>query len=235
MSDIEERGFKGIWIPREIWLDTRLNALDKIILAEIDSLDASPQGCYASNKHLAEFCQCSETKVSNAISKLIKLDYIYVQSFDGRKRELKSRLTNFKEQPYKNCKAESQNLRESNIDNNIDNNKDIYISIVEYLNKKAGTDYRYTTKKTQALIKARLKEKFTKEDFYTVIDNMCSKWLTDEKMKQYLRPETLFGTKFEGYLNIKPKQTASKPDLSNMTDEEALKWAYEQELKKYSK
>lgn len=112
-----ERDFKGIWIPKEVWLDERLNALDKVILAEIDSLDMAERGCYASNKFIADFCQCSETKVSTAISRLIKFGYIYVQSFDGRQRELKSRLSNFERQTFKNEKADSQNLKESNTEN----------------------------------------------------------------------------------------------------------------------
>lgn len=116
----EKRDFKGVWIPRGVWLDTRLNALEKVILTEIDSLDNGEKGCYASNEHLAEFCQCSKTKVSTAIKKLIDCGYIYVQNFDGRKRELKSRLSNFERQTIKNCKADYQNLKESNIDNNTD-------------------------------------------------------------------------------------------------------------------
>lgn len=87
-----QRDFKGIWIPRKIWFDERLTALDKIILAEIDSLDAGEQGCYASNAHIASFCQCSERKVSEAIARLIELDYIFVKSFNGRERTLKSRV-----------------------------------------------------------------------------------------------------------------------------------------------
>ena len=118
----EKRDFKGVWIPKEVWLDTRLNALDKVILIEIDSLDQGERGCYASNEHLAEFCQCSKTKVSTAIKKLIDCGYIYVQNFDGRKRELKSRLSNSERQDFKKCKAEYQILKESNIDNNTDNN-----------------------------------------------------------------------------------------------------------------
>ena len=118
----DNRDFKGVWIPKEVWLDTRLNALDKVILIEIDSLDQGEKGCYASNEHLAEFCQCSKTKVSTAIKKLIDCGYIYVQNFDGRKRELKSRLSNFERQNDKKCKAEYQILKESNIDNNTDNN-----------------------------------------------------------------------------------------------------------------
>lgn len=116
-----ERDFKGVWITKEVWLDERLNALDKIILTEIDSLDRRERGCYASNKSIAEFCQCSETKVSTAISKLIKLEYIYVQKFDGRQRELKSRLSNFERQNFKNCKADIKNLKDNNTDNNINN------------------------------------------------------------------------------------------------------------------
>ena len=122
MAEANERDFKGIWIPKEIWLDKRLNALDKVILAEIDSLDSSERGCWASNKHIADFCQCSETKVSTAISKLVKCGYVCVQKFDGRQRELKSRLSNIERQNFKNCKADTQNLKESNTSNNTLNN-----------------------------------------------------------------------------------------------------------------
>lgn len=77
--------------------------------------------------------------------------------------------------------------------------------IIDYLNEKTGASYRYNTKKTQNLINARLKEKFTLEDFQRVIDSKCNDWKSDEKMKEYLRPETLFGTKFESYLQNAPK------------------------------
>ena len=76
-----------------------------------------------------------------------------------------------------------------------------YQEIVDYLNQKAGTKYRSTTKKTQTLIKARFNEKFALDDFKQVIDNKVSEWKLDNEMSKYLRPETLFGTKFESYLN----------------------------------
>lgn len=109
--DEQAREFKGIWFPREVWLDTRLTAVEKMILLEIDSLD-NESGCYASNEYLAQFCQCSETKVSGAISKLKKLGYIEVISFDGRKRTLHSCLTIEVRQGHKNCEAESQKVGE---------------------------------------------------------------------------------------------------------------------------
>ena len=120
----EKRQFKGVWIPKEVWLDSRLNALEKVILVEIDSLDNEEVGCYASNQYLADFCQCSGSKVSNAVSKLIKIGYIYLKNFDGRQRILKSRLANSVRQTLKNCKADCEILKDNNINNNkINNNK----------------------------------------------------------------------------------------------------------------
>ena len=112
-----ERDFKGVWISREVWLDNRLTAVEKVILMEIDSLDCGENGCFASNQYLAGFCQCSETKVSTAISKLIKLGYLTVKSFDGRKRELKSRLSKIERQGIKKEKAETQKVKDNNITN----------------------------------------------------------------------------------------------------------------------
>ncbi len=91
------------------------------------------------------------------------------------------------------------------------NNKNIYKYIVEYLNQKCNKNFKPTTKKTQSLINARIKEGFSLDDFKKVIDIKCSQWLGTE-MEKYLRPETLFGTKFEGYLNekeYKPKEQSS--------------------------
>lgn len=72
--------------------------------------------------------------------------------------------------------------------------------IVAYLNDQAGTGYRPTTPATQRLIRTRMGEGFTEGDFRRVIENQCKLWRGTD-MSRYLRPETLFGTKFEGYLN----------------------------------
>ena len=82
-----------------------------------------------------------------------------------------------------------------------------YAAIVAYLNERAGTRYRHRAEKTRRLIDARFREGFGEEDFRAVIDGRAAAWLGDEDMEQYLRPETLFGTKFEGYLNARcPKK-----------------------------
>jgi uncharacterized phage protein (TIGR02220 family) len=72
--------------------------------------------------------------------------------------------------------------------------------IIVYLNLKAGKSYRSTSDKTRGFITARWNENYTLEDFKKVIDIKASEWKETEQEK-YLRPETLFGTKFEGYLN----------------------------------
>jgi len=77
------------------------------------------------------------------------------------------------------------------------------IEIVDYLNLKANKNYRNNSKDTMKFVQARLNEGFTVDDFKKVIDNKCAEWLADNKMNQYLRPGTLFGTKFESYLNQK--------------------------------
>ena len=220
-----KRDFKGVWIAREVWLDRRLNALEKVILMEIDSLDSTERGCYASNKYIADFCQCSETKVSTAISKLVTLGYLYVKSFDGRQRELKSRLSNFERQTNKNLKADSQNLKESNTSNKPTNNtdKNIIAAVVAYLNEKAGTNYRESSKSTARHIEVRLHEGFTLQDFKAVIDKKVAEWKGGE-MEKYLRPETLFGSKFEGYLNARVTQQNRRGDngvvMDNRTEDE---------------
>lgn len=138
------RDFKGIWIPKGIWLDKRLNALDKIILVEIDSLDATEEGCYASNKYLADFCQCTETKISTSIKKLVELGYIKITSFDGRKRYIKSRLKEIERQTLKNLKADFKKIKDNNIYNNIDNNNNIKINKKEELYELVESNFGRT-------------------------------------------------------------------------------------------
>ena len=72
--------------------------------------------------------------------------------------------------------------------------------IIDFLNEKAGASYKATTRKTIELIKARLKEGFTLEDFKAVIEKKVKNWQNTDYAK-FLRPETLFGNKFESYKN----------------------------------
>lgn len=176
-----ERDFKGIWIPKEIWLDDRLNALEKMILMEIDSLDTDEKGCYATNDYIAEFCQCTSTKVSLAVKKLVELEYIEVVKFDGRRRLIKSRLENNYKQTLKKLKADFKNINalykdKRNIERNIEiNNNNPIIPSSYFDNEELDAlfkDFLSMRKKLKAV---------NSERAITVLINKLSKY--DDKTK----------------------------------------------------
>lgn len=87
--------------------------------------------------------------------------------------------------------------------------------IIDYLNSICNTNYKSKTANTKKHIQARLNEGYTVDDFKTVIDKKAKEWLGTD-MERYLRPDTLFGTKFEGYLNqkiVKPNGNGKERDL----------------------
>lgn len=109
------RDFKGVWVPKEIWLRDDLDAIEKVILAEIDSLD-NENNCTAGNDYFAEFCKCSESKVSKTIKKLKDLHLIELIAFDGRHRKIRVVKENI--QSSKIYEAESYKNKANNIVNN---------------------------------------------------------------------------------------------------------------------
>lgn len=108
-------------------------------------------------------------------------------------------------------------LDKNRIDKSSIEESNIYSQVVQYLNSKAKTKYRDNIESTKRLVKARLNQNFTLEDFKKVIDIKCKQWLNND-MKKYLRPETLFGNKFESYLNESPpiSEELAETDTSDL-------------------
>lgn len=241
------RDFKGVWIPKEIWLSTDLKVMEKLILVEIDSLD-NEEGCFASNEHFSKFFSLSKNRCSEIIKSLekkgyIEINYVYqegnkaiskrvircIRNLDRGIRKIDRPIRKIEEGYSENC--EDNNTLFINTINNTREIKDNveqspttpipYKEIVDYLNQKLGTKYRSTSQKTRKLIKDRFDDKFTLEDFKIVIDKKVFQW-QGTQFSDYLRPETLFGPKFEGYLNqqvrgynnAKPIQTHGEYDSS---------------------
>lgn len=98
-----------------------------------------------------------------------------------------------------------------------------YKEIVDYLNEKTGKNFKVGTDATRRVIKARFAEKNTLEDFKKVIDIKSAEWRNDAKMQRYLQPSTLFGTKFEGYLNQSVGSKNNSQDIRNMSSEDISK------------
>ena len=83
----KDRDFKGVWIPKHIWLNPQLSPIEKLFLAEIDSLDNDEEkGCFASNEYFGNFFGISEGSAANIISSLRKRGYVVQVFFNGRVR-----------------------------------------------------------------------------------------------------------------------------------------------------
>lgn len=125
------------------------------------------------------------------------------RKFREKQKELTTKV-NYSEKMLQ-CNADvtlDNKIIDNKIEDNKINNMSAYADIIDYLNKKLNSHYRISTRKNQTLINSRLREGYTVEDFKTVIDKKYDEW-NNTDMQKYLTPETLFGTKFEKYLQQK--------------------------------
>lgn len=218
----------------EIWADVTTFRLFMLLLLKSTHQDYDYRGMklkpgqfIRSYSKLAEdlsyregrgYKQVSKNTISKAIKKLITngmvsvqetevgtmftvLNYQYYQGFAEFEKANGERLTE---------RTENEVRTNGELEQEHNNKRNIYIGVVEYLNEQAKTKFRHTSRKTQQLIKARFNEGFDIDDFKKVIDVKTKQWLNDDNMQKYLRPETLFGTKFEAYLN-ESIQSSSQP------------------------
>lgn len=213
--------------------DKRISLKAKGLLSQMLSL---PDGWDYTIAGLASINMENETAIKSALKELKENGYLVVTKL--LPDETKSGRIEYVYDIYENPKQEGEkqgveilpveilpveNQGQLNTNNQITkykdtNNKDIpYDRIIDYLNKRTGSGYRPSSKKTRDLIKARINEGFTEEDFYQVIDKKTADWLSDNRMNKFLRPETLFGTKFESYLNQKAREMTTK-DLADKMD-----------------
>lgn len=184
-----------------------------------------------SRKYLAEWCGCSMATIDRTLNSLVDKGLIsrtsYVTKHGYRAIEYATMSpTNIDELPNAEPQTAATDgprtpttepqplLNEPQIPVQ-PNDPDPTEEIVDHLNKRADTHYRATTANTRNLIKARLKEGFTVEEFKLVIDKKCAEWLNNRDMARYLRPETLFGNKFESYLNAKSRPQSNLNAYTN--------------------
>lgn len=158
-----EEKVRYLTLPLEVFNDNRLDATEKILLMRIDSFCrlGDGNGCYASNDYLAKFCGCSDRKITQSLSHLKEIGYIEQKSFDGRQRQLWSRLADISYLPSRICDADSQNLRTEITEFS---NKSLDIKEKEILKKEKGFNPPSLDE-----VKAYIKEKgyrFNPNDFY---------------------------------------------------------------------
>ena len=194
-------------IPAEVRYDNSLINGQKLLYGELTALSNKNGYCNAGNEYLADLYDVSKRTISSWISGLEKKGYIrtkIIKESDTKQveeRRVYINKTSRKNFPYPIEKNFQPPIEKNFQENNTRYINNIYSRVIEYLNSKTGKTYKHTTKKTQDFIKARINENFKEEDFIKVIDIKTKEWGNDKVMSKYLRPETLFGTKFEGYLN----------------------------------
>lgn len=204
------------------WMITRLGlkGVQLSLFAIVYGFSQDGENEYTGSlQYLCDFCGgVSKPTIINALKSLVESGYLLRREeiINGVQfNKYKVNLPLLKNLYYpskeiltgvvKNFNGGGKEILPNNTNNNKSLNKEIYKNIIGHLNEKAGTNYKPTSKATQGHINARLSEGYTVEDFFTVIDKKCAEWSGTE-MAKYLRPETLFGSKFENYLNAPAAQ-----------------------------
>lgn len=167
-------------------------------------------------RHQIEIAICEygffgiETELPRLLKPVFKMmkkdiDYSVSKRSNGGKggRPKKEKTTDIEtEKPVVSENTKPNTIQDNTVQNSTkDIDSPVIAEIVDYLNEKANTSYRSSSKNTKAHIRARLKEGFTVQDFKTVVDGRIKAWAKDPRMCEYIRPDTLFGSKFESYLN----------------------------------
>lgn len=201
-------------ISNKFLKEEKMSLKAKGLLAVMLSL---PEKWVYSIDGLVSICKEEESAIKSTLKELKQFGYLTVEKKmpNETKTGRIEYIYNIYELPHtkqaiEKQGVENQPLEFQGVENqpqyNIDNKElkikesNIYKDIIDCLNSATSSNYRYQSKATQRLINARLNDGFTVDDFKAVIDKKAKEWKGTE-MAQYLRPETLFGTKFESYLN----------------------------------
>lgn len=164
MHEQDERAFKGIWIPKEIWLSKDLTIQEKLMLVEIDSLD-NDDGCFASNKYFSNFFGISTARISQIINELAKKGYLKI-TYQKEGKQTLGRIIKIQSPPFpkvlnifnRGIKFPKEgikfskggyleNLKDNNIvNNNINNNNNNLNEFKLYSNFNQNLQCEYITK-----------------------------------------------------------------------------------------
>lgn len=185
----------------------------------------SPGQLLTGRKRLCNETGISESKIQRALNRFEKCHMIEQQItnkfriitiLNWDKYQSSEQQTNNKrtgnEQVTNRYRTGNEHIQERKKEES--NNKEKISMVIDYLNRKLGTSFKPTASKTITCINARINEGYSGEDFKTVINKKCKEWKGTEHEK-YLRPETLFGSKFDGYLNqITSENKEESPTLT---------------------
>ena len=212
-SKLEER---GIFIQWSVFRNKETTLSEKVLFLEINNLSMLDKGCIASNSHFADTLGVKKEAISRLISSLEKKGYINTKIVDGTRNH--SRIITINKMlstdnkmlfrgkqnvntPLTNCLETKENKTINKTSNNKSKQKELCERVISYFNSKTGKNIKAIDSNIK-IIQARLNEnEYTFEDFKYVIDIKFAEWVNDIKMSKYIQPSTLFGSKFDQYLN----------------------------------
>ena len=211
------RDFKGIWIPKEIWLSKALTLQEKVFFVEIDSLD-NEDSCFATNQYFADFFGLSKVIVSAVINSLVEKGYIkstliYREgSKEILKRVLKVSLIGYQRKQGEGIKGK---FADSNtVNNTVNNTKRYYKGFLENFNTITKKKLRVLPDKARKQLNARLNEGFTIEEIEVAIKNAMNDKYHIENNFKYITPEFITRPdKLQMWLNASPKTQTQNINL----------------------
>ena len=225
------RDFKGVWIPKDVWLDKNLSLMEKVFYVEIDSLD-NKDGCYASNGHFSEMFDLSKQRCSQIIKSLEKKDFIKTSLIYNKNQVDKRviRVSRKFDRGIKEIKGGYQeNAKGINTINNTDISKDIsmdFDNFLKFINLKTGRNFKVINKSVRAKYKARLKEGYTKDDISNAISNAVNTQYHKDNNYKHLTPEFFSrADKIDAHSNTtetKPTSLADAVNQMNKTNKRAI-------------
>lgn len=191
------------------------------LYALIDILSMADESgeIFVTQRTLMERWKWGNTKVRNFIDYLVDKDICKPKTnHETNQKQARVFIVNTEFLALPQTKNKPRNKLKTNHETGADD-KEIYKRIIEYLNMVCGTRYKHTTCGNVKDLKSRLKEEYTEQDFYTVIDKKAKEWKGTERAR-YLRPSTLFGNKFGEYLNQKIVEDKPKNKFNDFPQRE---------------
>ena len=187
------RDFKGVWIPKEVWLDEKLSWMEKLFLVEVDSLNAE-KGCFASNAYFGEFFQLSNSRVSEIIKSLVSKGYITTfLIYEGKQvkqriltptvpiRKLEGGIRKTEEGYSEKAKGNNTLINNTSINstNKLYNDKEAFVKRLDELKDKLGNQYdsflSYWTEED-----AKGKMRFQDQKFFDISRRIAT-WVKNSK------------------------------------------------------
>lgn len=227
MDHKEEPNYYAI-IPANVRYDKRLIQGAKLLYGEITALSNQKGYCWASNNYFMKLYEVSRFTIQAWLKSLEDCGYINRQViYKEGSKEIQARYIGITSYPSQEKLAtpskENLPVNNTSFNNTVNNTNNIkplsgkpdpipYAEIISYLNQVTSKSFK-NVETHKKLIKARWHEKATLDDFKKVIDNKSSEWLGTD-MAKYLQPSTLFGNKFDQYLNQQTKVT-NREERSN--------------------